>query len=56
MIEIWMKNHLVSDSILQHCKFLIPQNIYKDWKILCGLAFGVGDTTPWLTISIEQDN
>ena len=21
-----------------------------------GLTFGVGDTTPWFTISIEQDN
>ena len=53
MIEIWMKNQLISDNIC---------NIYNHPKTLqgmtnnVGLTFSVGDTTPWFTNSIEQDN
>ena len=52
MTEIWMKNHLVSDS---NC------NIYNLPKILqgmtnnVGLTFSVDDTIPRFAISIEQD-
>ena len=40
---------------LQHYKSNIPPNSYRiaynTW-----LTFSVGDTIPWFTISIEQDN
>ena len=45
MIEIWMKNHSVSES---NCNIVNPNN--------GGLAFSVGDTTLRFTISIEQDS
>jgi len=56
MIEKRMKFHLVSDSTLQHCNPLIPQNNYKEWQIMLGLKFSVGDTIQQFTISMEQDN
>ena len=48
MIKIWMKNHLVSD-----CN--PPKNL-QGMTNNVGLTFRVGDTTPWFTRSIEQDN
>ena len=55
MIEFWMKIHLASDN---SCNAVIynPQKNYKEWQINVGLTFSVGDTIPWFTISIEQDN
>ena len=47
IIEIWMKQHLVSDS-----KYIIIQKNYKEWQIMFGLTFSVSDTTPSFTISI----
>ena len=56
MIEIWVKNHLVSDikcnNVNQYAQFVF----YKEWQIIFRLTFSVGDTTPGVTISIEQDN
>ena len=56
VVEIWMKNHLVSDSNCNTVKCIIPQTLYKEWQIMLGLTFSAGDTTPRSTISIEQDN
>ena len=50
VFDIWMKNHLASDSICNAVKPFPPP------KKKVGLIFGVGDTTPRFTISIEQDN
>ena len=55
MVEIWMKNHLVSDSNLQHCKSIIPPKKLQGLANNVGLAFSIGDNTPQFTISIEQD-
>ena len=33
-----------------------PQQNFKEWRINVGLAFSVGNTTPQLTISLEQDD
>jgi hypothetical protein len=57
MIEVWMRNHLVSDTWMQPYKYVIPpQNFARMTNNNVGLTFDVGDTRPWLTISIEQDN
>lgn len=42
MAEIWMNNHLVSDS---HFISIILQQNYKEWKYV-GLTFSVHDTIP----------
>ena len=39
---------------LQHYKFIICQENYKEWQIMLGLTFSVGDTTLQFKISIEQ--
>ena len=36
MIEIWMKNHLVSDNTCNTKNILSPQKIYNGWQILLG--------------------
>ena len=36
VIEIWMKNHLESESNYNSVKELFPQLIYKEWKIMLG--------------------
>ena len=41
---------------LQHCNFLVPQEIYKGLTNNVGSKFSVGDTTPWFTVSIDRDN
>jgi hypothetical protein len=30
---------------LQHLKSIIPQKVNKEWQIILGLTFSVGDTT-----------
>ena len=50
------KNHLVSDSILQHCKFIIPKGNLQGMTNNVGLTFSGGDTSLRFGISIEQDN
>ena len=55
MIEIWMKNHLVSDS---NCNTV---NIFSLKKLQgmtynIGLTLSVSDTVPQFTISTEQVN
>jgi len=55
MIEIWMKNHSVSDSNCNTIN-LNPLKILQEMTNNVGLAFSVGDTTPRFTISIEEDN
>ena len=39
MIEIWMKNHLVSDSKCKIVNPYIPQKIYKEWQIMLGTLY-----------------
>ena len=36
MIEIWMKNHLVSDSTCNIIKSIMP-NYVKEWQLMLGL-------------------
>ena len=52
MIEIWTKHHLVSDSNSINPPPHTLQGMAND----VGLTFSVGNTTPRVTISIEQDN
>ena len=54
MIEIWMKNHLVSDKNCNIVVYNPPQNLQGMTNDV-GLKFCVGDTTPRFTISMEQD-
>jgi hypothetical protein len=56
MVQIWMKNYLVSDN---NCNIVDLYNILKILQGMTnnvGLTFSVGDTIQWFTISIEQDN
>ena len=55
MIETWMEKHLVSDSNCNSLNPNPPKNL-QGMTINVRLAFSVGDTTPRLTISHEQDN
>ena len=50
-----MEIHLVSDN---NCNIgnLYSQKQLKGMTNNVGLTFGVGDTIPWITIGIEQDN
>ena len=54
MIEIWMKNHFVSDNNCDILNLLSPKKFTRNDKHV-GLTFSVGDTTLQFTISIEQD-
>ena len=57
MIEIWKKNHLVSDSFCNTVNLQSPPNKkLQGMTNNVGLTFSVGDTIPRFTISIEQDN
>jgi hypothetical protein len=53
MIRIWM--NFVSDS---NCNIIIchPPGSLQGVTNNVGLTFSVGDTIPWFTIRIEQDN
>ena len=60
VIEIWMKNHLVSDSncntvILYPSPPITFLKNYKEWQKIA-LTLSVGDSIPQFTIIIEQDN
>ena len=60
MIEMWMKNHLVSDSNCNTVNLYPPNFIYlfiylKIMTTNVGLACSVGDTTLRFTLSIEQE-
>ena len=55
VIDIWMKNHLASDSIHNTANLQSPpkkQGMIND----VALTFSVSDTTLWFAISVEQDN
>ena len=56
VIEVWMKNHMISDSNYQHCKPIISPKKLQGMPIKVGLTFSVGGTTQWFTISIEHGN
>ena len=56
MIEILMKNHLISGIF--NCNIWnlqSPENL-QEMTNYVGLKFSVGDTIPRFTIYIEQDN
>jgi hypothetical protein len=55
MIEIWMENHLVSDSNCNAVNLQSPINLPR-MTVNVGLPFSVGDTIPRFTISMDQDN
>ena len=55
MIEIWMQNHLVSGSKLQHHKLYNPPKSLQGMTNNARLTFSVVDTILWYTISVEQD-
>ena len=54
MVEIWTKNHLISEY-LQHCKSILSREISRMTNNV-GLTFGVGDTIPQSTIGGERSN
>ena len=54
-IEIWMRNHLVSDTDCSIVNLYNP-NFLQGMTNNVGLTFNVGDTILWSTISIEEDN
>ena len=59
MIEIWMRNHLVSDCNFNTVKCIISQFIYfyKERQIVLGLHLVLETNTKLqFTISIEQDD
>ena len=56
MIEMWMKNYLVSDNNCNIVNLQCPQKFHKDWQLNVGLPFIVSDTILWFTIGIEQDD
>ena len=37
MIEIWMRNHLVSDDNCNIVKFVVPRKSFKEWQTKLGL-------------------
>ena len=41
---------------MQHCKFIPPPKTLQRMKNNIGLTFIVGDTIPWLTISIDLES
>ena len=55
VIEVWMKNHLVSDSDCNTVDLQFPLNLQGITNNV-GLAFSVGDTILRFTLTIEQDN
>ena len=57
MIEIWMKNHLVSDNIcdIVNLEYAIFIFVNKEWQIMVGLHLVLVILHKWFTISIEQD-
>ena len=55
MFEIWIENHVISDSNRNTVKSTIPKKVYKGMTNYVGLTFSVGDTILRFTISIEQD-
>ena len=55
VIEVWMKNHLVSDSDCNTVGLQFPLNLQGITNNV-GLAFSVGDTILRFTLTIEQDN
>ena len=58
VIEIWLKNHLVSDSNCNTVKLcMILQKIWQGMtNNVVGLTFSVGDTTLRFTVLIEQQD
>jgi hypothetical protein len=51
-----MKEHLVSDINYNIVNLSSTQKNLQGMTNDGGLTFSVGDTIPWFTISIEQDN
>jgi hypothetical protein len=55
MIKFWMKSHLVSDNNCNIVNLYFPKKLQGMTNNI-DLRFNVGDTIPWFTISIEQEN
>ena len=55
MIEIWMENHLVSDSNCNTVNLQSPSKFTRNDKYI-GLTYSVCDTIPHVRIGIEEDN
>ena len=54
MIEIWMRDRLVSDNNLQHSKSIIPQFFLQGTTNNVRLTLSVCDTTPGFTIVLSK--
>ena len=54
MIEIWMKNHLVSVKNYNTIYLFSPKKLQRMTNNV-GLTFSVGDTTWWFINNIEQE-
>ena len=44
VIEVWKKDHLLSDGNLQRNTSLIPKNVYRGMTNIVGLTFSASDT------------
>jgi hypothetical protein len=55
MIEIWMRNHLVSDNTCNTVNVQSPKK-WQGMTINVGLTFSVGSIRPQFRISMEQDD
>ena len=56
MIEIWMENHLVSDSNYNIVNIQSLYFFYKERRIMLGVTISICNMTPLFTVGIEQDN
>ena len=45
MIQVWMKDHLVSDNIYNTIKSIVPKYIFQGLMNNVRFTFSVGDTT-----------
>ena len=55
-MDDWMKYNLVSDTNCNTVNIYNPQKNLQGTTNYVGLTFGVGDTIPQFTISIEQND
>ena len=55
MIEIWMRNHLLSDHNYNTVNYNAQFFFYNEWQFMLGLQSVLVTSTWAVTISIEQD-
>ena len=56
MIQFGWKFHLVNEKSLQHCKSIIPKNVYKEWQITLDLQLVLSETNKISDVSDTKCN